>query len=122
MQTTTYRKTKTGQWVAYGPAAALQAAVRDGHRVRVTRRSGDVDEVTLTGLGKPFAANGQQMVYGYLADTKSTTSRPAARRPGREMCAECGERPATTTARDLSGIVGPVCGRCKRDEGSLSFC
>ncbi len=121
MQTTTYRKTKTGQWVAYGPAATLQAAVRDGHKVRVTKRSGDVDEVTLTGLGKPFFANGQQVVYGYIA---SRATKPAATTTaGRsEMCAECGERPATTTARDLSGIVAGVCWSCKRNEGELSFC
>lgn len=41
--------------------------------------------------------------------------RAAAPEP-RGRCAECGRRPATTTARDSSGIVAGVCSRCAQGD------
>jgi hypothetical protein len=112
--TITYRKTKAGQWIAYGPVTAITA----GAIIRVSKRSGETKLEQIASVGRPFEADGQQMVYGYLAPPRpaATSRTPAAR----DMCDECGERAAVTTAYDMSGIPGHVCGRCRR-EGFLSF-
>jgi hypothetical protein len=115
----TYRKTKAGQWVAFGPVDALTP----GRTVTVTKKSGETKTETIDRVGKSFAVDGRIMAYGYLRPTSRTATSGSTRtaRIGGRMCDECGERRATTTAVDLSGIVGDVCGRCKRDEGCLSF-
>jgi len=113
-----YRKTKSGTWVAYGPASEIKA----GETIQVTVSNGDCDSRTVGSVGKIFKANGLDMVYGYLADAKPRVAAGAAAARTGGMCDECGERRATTAARDLSGIVGRVCGACKRNEGTLSFC
>lgn len=95
----TYRKTKTGEWVVYGPAAVIEP----GRTVDVTKRDGTRKAETIERVGKPFAADGRQMVYGYLAKTGSTSSgrSTGTRRPSRNhrrYCDECGEpeTPGTT--------------------------
>lgn len=107
----TYRKTKTGEWVAYGPAAT----VRPGP-VTVTKRDGSTKTEHIETVGKPFLANGQQMVYGYL--TPQTASRPAQRtyanhtprpgRPGSGRCTECGRNLSAWEIRDY----GDACHDC----------
>lgn len=134
----TYRKTGKGEWVAYGPASEIIA----GTTVTVTKASGETKTETIESVGRPFTAQGQQMVYGYLGksagrparkpciaksctkgcrDIREHMDRSASRSSSRSMCDACGERRAVTTARDLSGFTGDVCGQCKREEGSLSF-
>lgn len=82
-----YRKTKDGKWVAFGPVAEVRVGT-----VTVTKASGERKTEQVVSLGKPFEANGTQCVYGYLA-----TSAPApARRPSvqsgrRYECPECGD-------------------------------
>lgn len=44
----------------------------------------------------------------------SASSAPAIPHRKNEACAECGARPVVGTARDSSGIEGPVCARCQR--------
>lgn len=62
--TITYRKTKTGEWVAYGPAAAVKANAY----ITVAKRSGQTKTELVERVGRPFDVDGVQMVYGYLAD------------------------------------------------------
>jgi hypothetical protein len=116
----TYRRTKAGTWAVMGPADIVTA----GATVTVVKRSGETKTERIASVGRAFTRDGVRTVYGY----PEPTSRPAATTSTRSggsrsrMCDECGERRAVTTAYDLSGILGDVCGRCKRDEGSLSFC
>jgi len=109
MATITYRKTKTGQWVAYGPAAALIP----GQPVRVTKKDGTTKVEIIESVGKPFDVNGTRMAYGYLA------AQPAITRTS-GLCDECHQAPGTIPATDMSGIPGKVCAPCKRT-GYLSF-
>ena len=108
----TYRKTKTNEWVAYGPAAM----VKPGAQVTVAKRDGTTKVETIAGVGKAFTAAGVTMVYGYLAPSARNRNTPASS----GSCDECGERRGTIPAHDLSGIPGLVCARCNRT-GDLSF-
>jgi len=114
----TYRKTKSGTWVTYGPVAEFPSQLPA--TVSVTKKSGERKAETVESLGRSFVANGIEMVYGYLGETL----RPAAHlRPSRQssqMCDNCDEYRAIATATDMSGISGRVCRRCARD-GALSF-
>lgn len=74
--TATYRKTKTGQWVAFGPASLIKPGP-----VVITKRSGQTKTEIVASVGRPFTVNGQAMVYGYLAETapaRRTTRRNSA--------------------------------------------
>jgi hypothetical protein len=127
----TYRKTKQGEWVAYGPRAEFPADYYQGKIITVVKKDGTARQEMLTGLGKVFTVDGTAMVYGYLdkdftapapaaaVPAPRAASRPAHRAHSR-MCGNCGERRATTTATDLSGFTGEVCGTCARS-GALSF-
>lgn len=75
--TVTYRKTKTGEWVAYGPAAAL-APNAHGRLVVVTKKDGTTKCEHVVRVGRSFVVNGVEMAYGYL--------RPAAPVTGTERC------------------------------------
>lgn len=119
-QAAKFRKTKTGEWVVMAPVSLLHA----GGDIVVAKADGTSRQVRIDRVGKAFAADGQQVAYGYIDADVPTQGRGTrtAPRQSRPMCDECGERRAVATARDMSGIVGDVCGRCKADEGSLSFC
>lgn len=66
----TYRKTKTGEWVACGPAADLRVGA-----VTVSKKDGTSKVESITRLGRPFTAGGVEMVYGYLAPKAVASSR-----------------------------------------------
>lgn len=76
MSTITYRKTGKGEWVAFGPASVIRA----GATVTVTKRGGETKTEHITSVGKPFTADGQQMVYGYLAASAAPSPRSDSRR------------------------------------------
>jgi hypothetical protein len=59
---TTYRKTKTGTWVAYGPAADI----RPGHEVTISKKDGTTKTELVESVGRSFRVDGREMVYGYL--------------------------------------------------------
>lgn len=63
--TATYRKTRTGEWVVMAPAAMLHP----GTTIAVRKRDGSIKQEHIWRVGRPFAADGQQMAYGYLAAT-----------------------------------------------------
>lgn len=58
-----YRRTKTGEWVAYGPAAEVKPGP-----VCITKANGDEKLAIVDRVGRPFTVDGAQMVYGYLVD------------------------------------------------------
>jgi hypothetical protein len=68
---TTYRKTKTGEWVAYGLASRIQP----DYLVTIVKANGDTDYRTVERTGRPFTVGGQEMVYGYLAPRDSNPGR-----------------------------------------------
>ncbi len=70
--TFTWRKAKTGEWVVFGDAKALRAAVRGGFSVTVTSKSGNAKKVFPTRVGKTF---GDNLAYGYIEDDYN--SRPS---------------------------------------------
>jgi len=76
--TATYRKTKTGEWVAFAPAASLAA----GQPVTVTKRSGETVARLVDRAGKPFTVDGVEMAYGYLVAEGAAASSPKARVTG----------------------------------------
>lgn len=130
--TITYRKTRDGEWVAYGPAAAI----RTNTYVEVTQKSGQTKREYIERIGRPFTAGGQQMRYGYIgedpeaafAEAEQLLAQPLptttpSRATSRATCDNCG-KPARRLywANDLSGLRGRVCGTCYGDRGSLSFC
>ena len=65
----TYRKTKQGDWVAYGPAAHITA----GTEIVITQKNGTQDIRTVERTGRTFQVDGTTMVYGYLAARTSKT-------------------------------------------------
>lgn len=57
-----YRKTKDGQWVAFGPTTEVKKGL-----VTVTKKDGTKKkEEEVSSLGKPFMVDGVEHVYGYL--------------------------------------------------------
>jgi len=97
---TRYRKTKTGTWVAFGPAASITA----GAEIAVTTRAGDSKRELVESIGRPFSIGGVEMVYGYLAD------RPAAHGGICENCDASANHLALR--KDSSGLDGYCCYRC----------
>jgi hypothetical protein len=94
----TYRKTKTGEWVAYGPASALRVGA-----VTVSKRSGETKVETVARLGKPFPVDGTAMVYGYLEAPRRTQR-------GRYESRSCEECQWVEDAGDCNG--------CSRHRGN----
>lgn len=60
-----YRKTKTGEWVAFGAADKITA----GAQIQVTKTDGTTVTETVARTGKTFQVDGYTMVYGYLDRT-----------------------------------------------------
>lgn len=71
----TYRKTKNGTWVAFGPVAAFKETVRTPEGpdtitvdyIGVRKRDGQIERRRVESLGKPFMADGVECCYAYLA-------------------------------------------------------
>lgn len=94
----TYRKTKAGEWVAFGPVAEFQAGgLRLGDTapggvtvtsllLTVTRKDGTARTETIRRLGRPFTADGTECCYGYLAPAAPRSqARAASRAYGMDM-------------------------------------
>jgi len=109
---TRYRKTKTGTWVAFGPAASITA----GAEITVTTRSGAAKIEHIERIGRPFTVDAVEMVYGYL------TARMTAAHGG--ICANCdASTNDLTLCEDSSGLDGYCCYRCAGAPAvELSFC
>lgn len=85
MATSTWRKTKAGEWVVYGEMTTLKHKV--GCFVPVTSAKGETKEVQIASLGTPFLVAGHYMVYGYVA--KTTPPAKATRRVSNGRCQLC---------------------------------
>lgn len=99
-----YRKTKAGQWVAFGPATEVVPGP-----VTVIKADGSTKAETVASVGRPFDVAGKPHCYGYLAAV-----RPAGelRATSGEHCEECGRGGALVECVDSSGIGGLCCRRC----------
>lgn len=110
----TFRKTREGEWAIIGDAVELNAALKAGKQVEVTKKNGEASLVTLRAVSKAF---GDGLAYGYLA---SDGKRGGHRSGG--SCDNCGRHSnSLVNAYDLSGIPGRVCYSCNRDRYALSF-
>jgi hypothetical protein len=98
--TTTFTKLRSGQWGLRGSQSALQP----GATIGVAKRDGSTKECV---VGRVIWTKD-----GIALATISASGCRVPSNPHREMCAECGERHAVTTASDSSGIVAGVCRRC----------
>lgn len=58
----TFRKNNKGEWVVFGTASDVRVG-----KVLVERKDGSKRTVEVASVGTPFRANGQMMVYGYIA-------------------------------------------------------
>lgn len=67
--TPTFRKTKTGEWVAFGPAHLIHTG-----EIQIAKRDGATTSRTVERVGKTFQVNGVDCAYGYLADRAPATS------------------------------------------------
>jgi len=129
--TATWRKTKSGEWVAFGNAADLKAALDNDLSVTMVRKDGTEQTRVLAKVGRSFDVDGVEMCYGYLMPEMTSAQMafagyqaPAAaeKNPTKGYCEECGRWDRRRVqAYDLSGISGMVCRPCKADEGHLSF-
>jgi hypothetical protein len=104
---TTFMKLRSGQWGLRGPQSALQP----GATVTVAKRDGSSKECTVGRIlwNRDGIALATISASGYQRETGCRSSHDQTER---EMCAECGERHAVTTAADSSGCVAGVCRRC----------
>lgn len=85
----TYRKTKNGTWVAFGPVTAFEQTY-----VNVRKRNGDLECRRIESLGKSFTVDGVECCYAYLA--YSPPDQPRGRGGcghhefnGVDMCTRC---------------------------------
>jgi hypothetical protein len=63
--TATYRKTRQGEWVVFGPADGILR----GNTVAVTKKDGTVKTEYIERVGKTFTADGTICCYGYPGKT-----------------------------------------------------
>lgn len=74
-----YRKTKKGDWVAFGPVAQMV----QGQHVTIHKSDGSTERRLVDGKGKAFVVDGIECCYGYLAPRPG----PARRRDrGGDSC------------------------------------
>jgi hypothetical protein len=90
----TWRQTKTGEWVVFGPTSLVRPGL-----VTVAKKSGETKTVSVERIGRSFDAAGIDCCYGYVTA-----------RSGRSI-----------PARDSSGISGHVCRGCNAPSYQLSF-
>jgi hypothetical protein len=98
----TYRKTKTGEWVVFGPADR----VTTGRQVNVRKKDGSIKLETVVSVGKPFQVDGQQMVYGYLDRGRPQSGSYSTPRQGhrqRRACITAGNCSSFGDGRDCGG-------------------
>ena len=109
--TPTYRKTKGGEWVAFGPVAAFHYP-SDGRTpkpvVSVRKKDGTTKTEEIKSLGKSFMVDGIECCYAYLRPSRRPSSGggrmsreerddyygcgcPGAN--GIDMCLRCGHSP-----------------------------
>lgn len=101
MTNATYTKLRDGSW---GIRVEGEKPVV-GQVIIVRKKSGETRNETVKAV--LWSGDGVN-----LCSIKSGDSETARKPAGREMCAECGQRPGVRMCRDSSGIVGMCCSRC----------
>jgi len=87
--TLSYRKTKAGEWVVFGPMQAFRGTPQ---WVTVSKKDGAVKKEFVKKLGRPFVVNGTEMVYGYIdrsARCYDDQGRPLTRRNNEDLDYDC---------------------------------
>lgn len=105
-QTASYRKTKTGEWVAYGPTSIVRIG-----QVAVAQKDGEVKVETIERVGRTFQVNGVDMVYGYLFGSSAYHATAAADRrdPWSDVSTPRGVRPAYRRRHTCPRGFCPTC-------------
>jgi hypothetical protein len=81
-----FRKTKQGQWVAFGGVDYLEA----GCVHTVFKADGTGKDFYVARVGKPFMVDGVRMAYGYPSDDIPTSTTRGGFTPSRRSCYLCG--------------------------------
>jgi len=102
----TYRKTKSGEWVAYGPASEFPVPKHGKPPISVTLKNGTRKREFLVRLGDIFEVDGVPMRYGYLESEAGNASAPQAARPARPAGLSSSERDRLRRSRDLLRRAG----------------
>ena len=102
-----WRKTKSGDWVVFGPAAVVRPGA-----VEVAKKDGATTTEIVISVGRSFDVDGVACCYGYVAARNGDSAR---------LCDNCGRRPGVMRASDMSGIEGWVCSSCGLTRYDLSF-
>ena len=66
----TWRRTRAGAWVVFGPADVVRA----GATVTVKTKAGAIKSEAIKSVGRPFNIGGKKMVYGYPVPRSSWDS------------------------------------------------
>jgi hypothetical protein len=106
----TYRKTKEGRWVVYGPATDVRA----GASVTVTTKAGKTKTERIVSTGKTFTVDGRTMVYGYTEETSGGSS-TGSRNRGCTCGLHRSYRRCQTDGNCSSFGSGESCGGCDCD-------
>ena len=71
--TLTYRKTRQGEWVVFGPRAAMWDDLynKPAGSVVVVKKDGSKKIESIARLGSAFQADGVECCYGYISKTAS---------------------------------------------------
>ena len=101
----TYRKTKQGEWVAFGPVSE----VVEGGVVTVTKRDGTTKREGIVRVGRAFSVDGVPHVYGYIEPRAPRRSRPRRASNGECMCGACADL-LSVGYRPGARIRCPECG------------
>jgi hypothetical protein len=109
-----YRKTKEGLWVAFGPAAEVHIG-----QITITKKSGETKSEKVEKVGNSFMVNGIPHVYGYLTPSSSSSS-PSPKKTYTKSypktsgrCREC-HGPLVNAPHHRA--MGGLCGNCAFDE------
>jgi hypothetical protein len=92
----TFRKTKQGEWVVFGPASIIQTGT-----VEVSKRDGSSKTVVIDRVGREFTVDDVTCRYGYQAQAQPHAHRSTTHN-GRGECIECG----------AYGPIGQNCREC----------
>lgn len=90
----TYRKTRSGEWVVFGPAQTLRDALNGGGLVEVTKKSGEVKVESIHRMGRCFRADGIGCAYGYILRVRGETQRRTASYEAPQQCYRGHTQPA----------------------------
>lgn len=98
-----YRKTKSGEWVVFGPRAAMWDTYYNAPKgfVDVTKKDGTAKRERISKLGKTFTVDGVECCYGYIDRAASAASRRNTWQ-GSYSCGDCQDVEDAGDARGCS--------------------